>query len=63
MMARPLLAAALEHWTLGSCAACRLFRYEDAMYAHYPLRISPADAEATSTFANGLRFEFGGMMR
>ena len=42
---------------------CRLFRYEDGMYAQYPLRICPADAEATSTFANGIRFEFGGMMR
>ena len=49
--------------TQARSCACRLFRYEDGFYAHYPLRISPADPSATSTFGNGIRFEFGGMMR
>ena len=42
---------------------CRLFRYGDSMYAYYPQRISSAEDSATSTFANGVRFEFGGLMR
>ena len=43
---------------------CRLIRFEDSMYAVYPVRLpSSQEQKSMATLMNSVRIEVGGMMR